>query len=345
MLLGLNFDNSNPYSNLLEEIFNIIDSRRIQQIIASNGIKPLDKFNFSLKAFFISQFFDLKISYIIDEINRKPEVKSFFNVKTVLTVSQVKELIGRFSAEIIEKTMNSILIYLNRNNKVKSHTYLLDATPLDVDYNFDSKKISKENLKNKDPKWGHGTSIGFYIGFKGTFVLDYNTMMPVLFIIHPGSPHDSKIFPEILEQMKKHHLLHHNDKILADRGYYSYENYEIGLKKYHIQPLILTKSNFNIEKLNKALTCPLEYFRQNKKDKENKNKFIKLTNSFCKNIIKRKRIKYIRSHIEDFFKFLKEGLNLKHFHKYTLNSVKKTTILTVLIASLIIIQGYTTKTD
>ena len=103
MLLGLNFDNSNPYSNLLEEIFNIIDSRRIQQIIASNGIKPLDKFNFSLKAFFISQFFDLKISYIIDEINRKPEVKSFFNVKTVLTVSQVTELIGRFSAEIIEK--------------------------------------------------------------------------------------------------------------------------------------------------------------------------------------------------------------------------------------------------
>ena len=95
-------------------------------------------------------------------------------------------------------------------------------------------------------------------------------------------------------------------KILADRGYYSYENYEISLKKYHIQPLIPTKSNFNIEKPNNALTCPLEYFRQNKKDKKNKNKFIKLTNSFCKNIIKRKRIKYIRSHIEDFFKFLKE---------------------------------------
>ena len=121
-------------------------------------------------------------------MNRKPEVKSFFNVKTVLTVSQVTELIGRFYAEIIEKTMNSILSYLNRNNRVKSHTYLLDATPLDVDYNFNSKKISKENLKNKDPKWSHGTSIGFYIGFKGTFVLDYNTMMPVLFIIHPKSP-------------------------------------------------------------------------------------------------------------------------------------------------------------
>lgn len=49
--------------------------------------------------------------------------------------------------------------------------------------------------------------------------------------------------------MKKHRLLHHNDKILADKGYCSYENYEIGLKKYHIQSLILTKSNFNIEKI------------------------------------------------------------------------------------------------
>jgi len=78
---------------------------------------------------------------------------------------------------------------------------------------------------------------------------------------------------------------------------------------------------------------------------ENKNKFIKLVNSFCKNIIKRKRIKYVRSHIKDFFKFLKEGLNLKHFHNYTTESVIKTTILTVLLASPIINQGYTTKTD
>ena len=260
MLLGLNFDKSNPYSGLLEEIFNIIDSRRIQQIIASNGIKPFDKFNFSLKVIFISQFFNLKVPYIIDEINNKPEVKSFFKVKTVLSASQVTELIGRFSAEMIEKTMNLILNYLNKDNRVISHEYLLDATFLDVDYNFSSKNISKEYLENKDPKWGHGTSIGYYIGFKGTFVLDYYTMMPVLFIIHPGSPHDSQIFPEVLEKMKKHHLLHENDKIYADRGYYSYKNYEIGLKKYHIQLLILTKSNFNIEKLNNALTCPLEYF-------------------------------------------------------------------------------------
>ena len=69
-----------------------------------------------------------------------------------LTASQVTELLRRFSGKTIEKTMNSIIRYLNRNNRAKTHTYLLDTTHLDVDYNFDSKKISKENLKKKDPK-------------------------------------------------------------------------------------------------------------------------------------------------------------------------------------------------
>ena len=53
------------------------------------------------------------------------------------------------------------------------------------------------------------------------------------------------------------------------------------VKKYNIQPLNLTKSNFNIEKLNKPLTCPLEYF-QTKRDKDNKSKFIKLAIPFVK---------------------------------------------------------------
>lgn len=32
--------------------------------------------------------------------------------------------------------------------------------PLDINYNFDSKKISKKNLENKDSKWGLGQVLG-----------------------------------------------------------------------------------------------------------------------------------------------------------------------------------------
>lgn len=56
MYLGLNFDKSNSYSSLLKEIFDIIDSREIKEIIALNTIKPLDKFNFILKVLLLINF-------------------------------------------------------------------------------------------------------------------------------------------------------------------------------------------------------------------------------------------------------------------------------------------------
>ena len=45
-----------------------------------------------------------------------------------------------------------------------------------------------------------------------------------------------------------------------DRGYYSYENYKIALQKFHVIPLILTRSKFNKEKLESMLTYPLHLF-------------------------------------------------------------------------------------
>jgi len=45
-----------------------------------------------------------------------------------------------------------------------------------------------------------------------------------------------------------------------DRGYYSYENYKIALQKFHVIPLILTRSKFNKEKLKSMLNYPLHLF-------------------------------------------------------------------------------------
>ena len=61
----------------------------------------------------------------------------------------------------------------------------------DLNINFKGKKISKESLENKDYAWAWGTSIGFYIGYKITLVLDYKTKMPVYFMIDRGSPNDT----------------------------------------------------------------------------------------------------------------------------------------------------------
>lgn len=45
-----------------------------------------------------------------------------------------------------------------------------------------------------------------------------------------------------------------------DRGYYSYKNYKWALQKYHVIPLILTRSKFNKEKLINMLNYPLYLF-------------------------------------------------------------------------------------
>lgn len=54
-----------------------------------------------------------------------------------------------------------------------------------------------------------------------------------------------------------------------------------------------------------------------------------------------KKFKPIRGKIGDFFKLLKQGLNMKPIHKYTPKSVKKTVYLNVFLGSLI---GFYSKT-
>lgn len=57
-----------------------------------------------------------------------------------------------------------------------------------------------------------------------------------------------------------------------------------------------------------------------------------------------KKLKPIRGKIEDFFKLLKQELNMKPIHKYTPKSVKKTVYLNVFLGSLIISRGFYSKT-
>ena len=63
-----------------------------------------------------------------------------------------------------------------------------------------------------------------------------------------------------------------------------------------------------------------------------------------KRLDKWEKFKPIRGKIEDFFKLLEQGLNLRQIHKYTPKSVAKTVYLNVFLGALIISQGFYTKT-
>jgi hypothetical protein len=118
-----------------------------------------------------------------------------------------------------------------------------------------------------------------------------------------------------MENLKKRRIIRKNDTIIFDRGYYSYKNYQIGISKYKIVPLIFPKENFKIQKLNDKLTYPLQVFNNKKTEKQAKKLYNTLKTELLKKIAKWKKYKPIRGKIEDFFKLCKSGLSLKKLHK------------------------------
>lgn len=97
-------------------------------------------------------------------------------------------------------------------------------------------------------------------------------MAPVSILIHSGAPNDSKIFDEVLQDLQKRRIIKRKDIILFDRGYYGYKNYQIGINKYKILPIIFPKQSYSEEKLKGQMSYPMEVFSRNKKAKNLKKK-------------------------------------------------------------------------
>ncbi len=178
---------------------------------------------------------------------------------------------------------------------------------MDLDYNIKRKKRYKKQLEKQGLKCSYASSYGFYIGFKATIVIEHDSTLHVAILIHSGAPHDSKIFNEVLENLQQRRIIQKGDIIIFDRGYYSYQNYQTGISKYKIVPLIFPKENFKIQKLKDTLTYPLHVFKAKKQEKEAKKLYNKLKSSLLQKIEKWKHYKPIRGKIEDFFKLCNSG--------------------------------------
>ncbi len=341
----LNYSKEDPNYILLEKIFKIIGSRKSKRIIASKRVKNTNMMILSIKIIFTAIFFNTTTEFVVSELKRDKKLRKFFKINNdVPNAVQVSEFISRFKPDTYVKITNSILMQTKPLKKRGKQTFIVDATPIDLDYNTQRKHRSKKHLKKQNLKWSYASSYGFYIGFKATIVIEYESAMPVAILIHSGAPHDTKIFTEIMENLQKRRLIRKGDTVIFDRGYYKYENYQIGISKYKIVPLIFPKENFKIRKLNDKLTYPLRVFKDKKTEAKSKKLYKRLKMILLQKIENWKRYKPIRGKIEDFFKLCKSGLGLKKLHKYTPDSAKKTTILTVLLAGIITTQGYNSKT-
>ena len=340
----LNLDIKDPNYTLLKKIFKIIDSRKSLEILASYGFKNLNKQIFAFKIIFISMLFGLDISFILNELESKKALQDYFKISENLTADQVYKIFSQQNPENLLKALNRILNHQNRVKRRAKKTFIIDATPVDLDFNFNRNKKTKEHLKTLNLKWSYSSSKGFYIGFKATVIIDYDSMNPVSILIHSGAPNDAKLFDEIMENLQKRRIIRKGDIIIFDKGYYSYKNYQLGISKYKIVPFIFPKDNFNKTKLNDQLSYPLQVFKKTKKVLAQKQFYNNLKIELFKKLDDWKKFKPIRGKIEDFFKLLKQGLNMKEIHKYTPKSVAKTVYLNVFLGALIISQGFYSKT-
>lgn len=71
-----------------------------------------------------------------------------------------------------------------------------------------------------------------------------------------------KLYPVILEELKRRGIMRNGDTVIFDKGYYSYKNYLIGVSRFKIVPLIFPRKDFKINRALDGLSYPLNLFHR-----------------------------------------------------------------------------------
>ena len=195
-----------------------------------------------------------------------------------------------------------------------------------------------------DLKFGYSTTKGHYIGFKVTVVIEEDSICSVSILIHSGAKNDAVIFDETLTELKRRRILKKGQEILFNKGYFSIDNYIKGINEYNIVPIIFPKHYFSMSKLQGRMSTRLDIFHNKNTLKDSKKLYLKLTTRLYECLENWKDLKPIRGLIEDFFKVGKDAFGLGKFHSYTPNSMKRNIILCLLLTTLVVQQGFNTKT-
>ena len=340
---SININQKDPKLCLLNKILKFIDTPKTIKILSRNGIHNTTLFMTCLKIILISMYYNYTMSDVIRQLESDYIRRKYFKITELPSIQEFYEYISRYNAEQFNNITNSLLSQIHKSNKRPIKTYLVDATPVATDINILKEFITKERLEKLKLKWGYSTTKKYYIGFKVTVTLDKETLCPVSILIHAGAPHDTIIYEEVLKELKRRRLLAKRTLILFDRGYYSLENYKIGINRYKIIPIIFPKYENIEQKLSDNLAYPLEIYNKTN-NKTIKQEYKQLKKILIQKITNWKELKPVRGLIEDFFKVAKDTFGLGQFHKYTTKSISKSIYICLLLTAICIQQGYNTKT-
>ncbi|MGA2676782.1 MAG: transposase [Methanobacterium sp.] len=332
MKMPLFHDIKNPKCKLLDVIFIDIDSRETRQELSRNGIKPINNALNAIKIRLIAMFYGIDIKYVVNELNNSKELRKAFKFRSTLNYLELSEVFSRINDF---QMLEFVLKRLNREFKKNirgNRKIIIDSTDIRFRINLDKKFYDDRILEENDYEFGFSSSKSKFIGGKLTIAMDYDTCQPLTMLFHRGAVSDTKIYLEILADLKRRRILKKGDLILADKGYFSFKNYRNGLMNYKIIPLIRPKKNTRKDRVFSQFNYPLELFKKYNPLKEI---YKQLVSKFNKLYDKWDDLKSIRSKIEDFNKFFKNGVGYGQIPSYTYKSAAKTTYISVLLAGLI----------
>jgi len=325
---------------ILRKVVKKLEKDGIKEALARNGIKPVDEAVIMLKILLASLFFRLELSYFVEELKNRRKLRKLLNVSEVPDTKDVYGFISKFEEESFRKAIEQIINSLFGKIGRGCFKIVIDTSGIDLNLNKQKNRKSNEELEDKEYKWGFDGN-EFFIGFKLAFAMDYKTKRPLLFLIYPANTNDCQIFEDVLENLKRKGFLRPNTIVMADKGFCSYYNYNIALKRYMIVPVIWLKENMSISKLLSLISTPLTYFLENKM--KELSFFKKLVKVLIHHLKREDELKSKRSEVEDVFKLGKCGLFMDKIHRFTRRSVAKFVYANVLLIAILIRLGFKEK--
>jgi hypothetical protein len=82
-------DEKNPKWMLLRKILAIIASRRVKQEMAKHEIAPVNMAGVMVKIVLIAMFFGVDISYVVEELNNRIELRRFAKMGKILETKKI----------------------------------------------------------------------------------------------------------------------------------------------------------------------------------------------------------------------------------------------------------------
>ncbi len=99
---------------LLSKIIDKLETRETKKALARNGITPVNKAIEFLKIIILAMFYELEISYAVNEINKRYELRKFLKIGDEVKLKSIYNFMSKFESN---QFINFVFFILNVNSK------------------------------------------------------------------------------------------------------------------------------------------------------------------------------------------------------------------------------------